>query len=327
MRMKTPKVLQAFNEESLATARVLLSARVATMMGRKLEEGDWADVYCRSKGIPCTGWSNLRLDVMYGNLGVEHKMLCVGSKKSISAFCGTSRMHPSATRSIRIPEGEKDATVAARDVLKQYADWIGERASRVRENANGAKPDMRTGWLLWQTSLREFLYFEEEMLPPNPDDFYADWSERASGSGTRKRSKNIWVFEKETGKKRFSITNEAGPKIQPYFDVPPSTHPNLYLFTAQGEILADGMIRIWITRSTARFLEQALGSLDTDCVSEAIVAAAQEMPAEASAHGDEDQAAVSLVITAEAYSALNSAFSGVSDEHMVQLVVKHLQAQ
>jgi hypothetical protein len=34
------------------------------MMGRKLEEGDWAEVYCRANGIPKKGWSNLKLDIM-----------------------------------------------------------------------------------------------------------------------------------------------------------------------------------------------------------------------------------------------------------------------
>ena len=42
------------------------------MMGRKLEEGDWAEVYCRAKGLPNQGWSNLNIDVMHEGLGVEH---------------------------------------------------------------------------------------------------------------------------------------------------------------------------------------------------------------------------------------------------------------
>ena len=44
------------------------------MMGRKFEEGDWADVYCTAKNIPNRGWSNLNIDVIYNGLGVEHKM-------------------------------------------------------------------------------------------------------------------------------------------------------------------------------------------------------------------------------------------------------------
>ena len=50
-------------------------------------------MYCGAKGIPEQKWSNLNIDVMHGNLGVEHKMLCYRSKPSILAACGTSLMH------------------------------------------------------------------------------------------------------------------------------------------------------------------------------------------------------------------------------------------
>lgn len=122
---------------------------------------------------------------------------------------------------------------------------------------------MRTGWLLWQRSLHQFLYFEEEMLPPNPGDYIAKWIRKEAG-GARKGSTNLWVYEKETGRKRFSITTEAGAKIQPYFDVPPPTDPNVYVFTVIGEMVDIGLVRVWITESTARELERLLGSLDTD---------------------------------------------------------------
>jgi hypothetical protein len=140
------------------------------MMGRKFEEGDWSYVYCAAKGLPESGWSNLRIDVMHESLGVEHKMLCVRSKKRMKEHCGTTLMHPSLTRSIRIPSTVGDPTETARDVLNQYVELIRRRRQRVAENAPGSTPDMRIGWLLWQVSLKEFLYFEKEMLEPNPDD-------------------------------------------------------------------------------------------------------------------------------------------------------------
>jgi hypothetical protein len=123
-------------------------------------------------------------------------------------------MHPSATRSIRV-ETEGDATAVAQDVLQQYADLIAARRQKVAENYPDIEPDMRIGWLLWQESLEEFLYFEEPMLTPNPTDYWAEW--RESGGGSRKISKNLWVYEIETGRKRYSITTSAGAKIQPYF--------------------------------------------------------------------------------------------------------------
>ena len=47
--VQRPKVLQAFTEAEYEKAHQLLAMKVAFMMGRKLEEGDWADVYCGAK--------------------------------------------------------------------------------------------------------------------------------------------------------------------------------------------------------------------------------------------------------------------------------------
>ena len=227
------------------------------MMGRKFEEEDWRQAYAGAKGIPDAGWSNLQIDVMHGSLGVEHKMLRVRSKGSILTACGTSMMHPAGTRSIRIPQIE-DATAAARDILQQYGALIEARTTlvRVRSQLGGGQlerseaeqqlaeelglnitvarrqladveveddptdvppPDMRFGWLLWQDSLREFLYFEQPMTVPDPSAYRAIWVE--SGGGSRKQSRNLWIYDIETDRKAYSITTEAGAKIQPYFDV------------------------------------------------------------------------------------------------------------
>ena len=106
--------LAAFNDTQRNIAHRLLAACVARMMGRKLEEGDWADVYCRAKGIPVRGWSNLNIDVMHEGLGVEHKMLCYRSNTNIAQACGETLMHPAATRSIRAPTGRVSASAAMR---------------------------------------------------------------------------------------------------------------------------------------------------------------------------------------------------------------------
>lgn len=305
--------------------QILLATRVATMMGRKLEEDDWSAVYCAAKKIPTRGWSNLNIDVMHYNLGVEHKMLCVRSRDDIRDYCGTTQMHPSATRSIRIPESETDATKAAREILRQYGQLISNRSQKIQENAPDFSPDMRTGWLLWEESLRQFIYFEQRMTAPIPEDYTAEWNERGSRDGLRKSSRNLWVYETTSGKKRFSITTSAGPKIQPYFDVPPPSDPNLYIFTVQGEVLQDGRVRIWITNATATLLKATLGSLDADRVSAAIINAAKTILPELSVIPTNESRAVELVVTAEAYGSLKTSFAGVSDEHMIQLVVKFLE--
>lgn len=294
------------------------------MMGRKLEEGDWSSVYCRSKGIPDRGWSNLNIDVMYKGLGVEHKMLGVKSDKPIQSVCGMRLMHPSATRSIRIPSGVEDADAVMRIVLSQYAELIRQRRRKVIEDAEGGEADLRTGWMLWQSSLKEFLYFEEETIPPNPDDYFATW--RESGGGLRKASRNLWVFEKETNQKRYSITTMAGAKIQPYFDVPPPNDPNLYFFRVQGEEFSPGMVRIWVAVSTARELQTVAGDLSKENLAVVISSTAAEQSEEEREKLVAKEEAISLMLTAESYNLLIAMFpNAVSDEHMVQLLVTRLR--
>lgn len=121
--------LAVFTEEEKKRAKILLAAKVASMMGRKIEEGDWSDVYCKAKDIPENGWSNLHIDVNHNGLGVEFKMLRIGQLRgqSIKSVCGTTRMHPAATRSIRIEDTSLPANDVMVDVLSQYSALIDER--------------------------------------------------------------------------------------------------------------------------------------------------------------------------------------------------------
>ncbi len=362
------KAVSCFTADQFRSAHDFLAAQVATMMGRKFEEGDWSSVYCAAKGIPATGWSNLAIDVMYGNLGVEHKMLCAGSHDNIKSLCGLSRMHPAGTRAIRIPD-EEDPTKAARDVLKQYGALIRQRAEFIRilyrynhaalsreqaatlvmelygmgsrqsalrlipdvpkpieKEFRDAEPDIRTGWLLWQASLREFLYFEEPTIPPKPEDYYAEWAD--SGGGRRKRSRNLWVYDKKSKEKKFSITTEAGAKIQPYFTVPPPDDPNLYYFIVQGELVNENNVRVWLTQSTASFMKLVLGDLPSDELSRRILeqkVKTNKSQQSAPPHVFHDLA-VPVLISVPAYDALKASFSGVSDEHMMQQFLRSVSA-
>jgi hypothetical protein len=315
--------LPAFTPEQRETAHRLLAAKVARMMGRKLEEGDWAEVYCRAKGLPNQGWSNLNIDVVHEGLGVEHKMLCYRSNANIAQACGETLMHPAATRSIRIPTGRVSAERAMRDILQQYAELIQQRTDKVREAApRGTRPDMRTGWLLWQESLRQFLYFEERMAAPNPDRYNAEWVE--SGGGSRKSSRNLWIYERDTGRKRFSVTTSAGAKIQPYFEVPPPNDPNLYIFTVIGEVINDGTVRCWLTHTTLQDLETVLGQVNSQTVIRAIQQNLADMPV-AEAGPIVQDPAEPLDISAEAYGLLRSRLPSVNDDHCFQLLIRLLR--
>lgn len=307
--MKIPKVLAAFGSDELEKVERLLAARVAYMGSRKLEEGDWSDVYCKAKGIPVSGWSNLQIDVMHDGLGIEQKMLRVNSVRDA---LGSRKMHPAATRSIRIPEGEEDPNRVLVDVLTQYGTLIEERKKAVAETSDTRAADVRFGWLLWQNDLVEFAYFEEEMLSPDPGDYRAEW--RESGGGARKKSRNLWIYEKDTGVKRYSVTTQAGVKIQPYFDIPDVGTEGLYLIRAQGRPSSGGNVRVCITETAAHELEGELGGLTSDKVSDAIYSV-RDAIADGSCDVVRDaDASRELVLPQAAYTELGRLFPDATDD-------------
>ena len=304
---------------------MLLATQVASMMGRKLEEGDWNEVYCCAKGIPAVGWSNLHIDVSHNGLGLEMKLLRVANLKGkpLKSVCGTRLMHPAATRSIRIDNTDRPAQDVMHDVFAQYAELIQQRTARVQEAAPGVEPDMRTGWFIWEGELKEFLYFEEPMAAPDPNECFAEWNETPA-RGTRKPSKSLWIYELATSQKRYSVTTSAGIKIQPYFDVPPPSDPNLYCFRVQSEPIAPNTVRLWAAASTAGALKERLGSLDRDIVSAAILEVVPQGTIPISATRSEDDLAVPILITVEAHTLLFGASDAVSDEHYMQLLLRAL---
>jgi len=295
------------------------------MMGRKLEEGDWTRVYCQTKGIPDPGWSNLHIDVNHNGLGLEMKLLRIADLKGkpLKSVCGTTLMHPAATRSIRIDNTDLPAQKVMRSVFAQYADLIRQRAARVQAAAPGVRPDIRTGWLIWENNLTEFLYFEEPMLAPDPAQYFAEWNETPA-RGIRKASKSLWIYGKTTRQKRYSVTTSAGIKIQPYFTVPPPTDPNLYYFRVQSEPVGPDTICLWVAASTARALKDRLGSLERDVVSSAILKALARGYISAEVTNPEEVLAVPVLITVEAHARLLAAWEAVSDEHRAQLLLKAL---
>lgn len=317
--------LAVFTEDQYKRAKILLAAKVASMMGRKLEEGDWSDVYCKAKNIPDTGWSNLHIDVNHNGLGIEFKMLRIArlQGKAIKGVCGTTLMHPAATRSIRIDDPSLDANVVMEDVLNQYSALVEERTQRVREQSPDGTAEMRLGWLLWEDDLKEFLYFEEEMSKPDPSKFYAEWNE-TQARGARKSSKSLWIFEKDTNKKRYSVTTSAGIKIQPYFDVPAPTDPNLVFFRVQSERLDSDTIMLWVAAATAEQLEKRLGSIEKDVVSDAVMQAAENISGDNDFTPDDLKAAVPIMVSNEAYDLLLQNWEAVSDDHRMQLLLKSM---
>lgn len=182
---------------------------------------------------------------------------------------------------------------------------------------------MRLGWLLWEDDLKEFLYFEEQMTKPNPADFYAEWNETAA-RGARKSSKSLWVFERATNKKRYSVTTSAGVKIQPYFDVPAPSDPNLSYFRVQSERLDEDTVILWIAAATAEQLRLRLVSIDKHTVSKAIVEASQKDREDNQSFVDNLQAAVPIHISQSAFEFLIAHWEAVNDDHRIQLLLKSI---
>jgi hypothetical protein len=309
--------LKAFTKEEFDIAKDLLSAKVASMLGRKMEEDDWDFVYCNSKKITMTTWSNLHIDINHKGVGVEHKMSRVTKTGTILGECGTTKMHPAGTRSIRIPE-EQDPNKTMKIILDQYAKLIDLRTEAVKENCESKKADMRFGWLLWKDTLDEFLYFEEAMEKPNPNDYYATWN-ITPARGARKESRSLWIFDKISDRKKFSVTTTAGAKIQPYFDVPSPTDKNLYHFKVQGVLIEQGLVKVWLTKSTAKYLELLLGDLNSKSVSDAIITFTEvilEKPKDNFLMAKDISTAIE--ISQEAYNKLKTIYDPISDEYMLQ---------
>ena len=320
--------LTPFSVREAKKAKIFLATQVASMMGRKLEEGDWSKVYCRAKGIPEIGWSNLHIDVSHNGLGLEMKLLRIAQLggKPLKSVCGTTLMHPAATRSIRIDNTDLPANDVMCDVFEQYAELIRQRTNRVQETAPGVAPDMRTGWLIWEDTLTEFLYFEEPMVAPNPNNYYAEWNTTPT-RGVRKASKSLWIYDRKTNQKRYSVTTSAGIKIQPYFDVPAPSDPNLCYFRVQSEPISADTICLWVASSTANALAQWLGSLDRDVVSAAVDQVLSGETAPSTATNPDEDLAVPIPLSIEAHSHLVAAWDAISDEHRAQLLLKALTQQ
>lgn len=317
--------LPVFTDEQAKRTKILLAAKVASMMGRKLEEGDWSEVYCKAKDIPDTGWSNLHIDVNHEGIGIEFKMLRIVQLrgKPIKGVCGTTLMHPAATRSIRIDDVNLDANVVMEDVLNQYSTLIEERTQRVRDTSPDGSADMRFGWLLWEDDLREFIYFEEPMTKPEPSKFYAEWNETAA-RGARKSSKSLWIFEKDTNKKRYSVTTSAGIKIQPYFDVPAPNDVNLSYFRVQSERFDDDTVVLWVAAVTAEQLELRLGSIEKEVVSNAVFEASEKDRDDDKFKIDDLHSAIPIKVSNAAFELLMTRWEAVNDDHRIQLLLKSL---
>ena len=98
------------------------------------------------------------------------------------------------------------------DVFRQYAALIDQRTATVRARAPaGVTVDMRTALLIWESDLVEFLYFEEPMVASRPEDYYTEWHETAA-RGMRRASRSLWIYNRDTRHKRYSITTSANKR-------------------------------------------------------------------------------------------------------------------
>ena len=313
--------------EEVSRCKLLLAAKVASMLGQKLEEADWSEVYCNTKNVPVIKWSNLDIDYNHNGLGIEFKALCIPRLrgKPIKGVCGTTKMHPSLTRSIRIDDVNRPADVVMKDVLTQYSDWIERHTKAVKARSPNRTADMRFGWLLWEIELREFLFFEEAMTKPNLENYSATWNETPA-QGARKASKSLWIYDKKTRAKRYSVTTNAGAKIQPYFDVPPPDDPNLVYFRVQSEYLDEDTVVLWVSATTAERLKQVLGSTDRQVVSDAVLRATRSSVRNTLTNTAGGSLAVPIHVSKEAFDIFIKNWNALNDDHRIQQLIEVLSS-
>jgi len=241
----------AFNAEEERKVQSMLEILVRSLRivpgGGKMEEGYWSYIYHTVRNAPVPTWSNLPMrDFCYDGLGVEMKLL---QRRFPSGDQGRRLMHPAATRALLF-DPSRDAEICKVQILEQFNDQIRLFRARVAQTNSSKAADIRWGILLWTLNLNEFLYFEEQLREVDPDQFYAHFEDRSHrGNPTR----NLYIFEKETHIKRYSITlPNKGAKLQPYFDIP-LVGEGAYLF----RVPDDQRQPIWLEETTIEALEQA----------------------------------------------------------------------
>jgi hypothetical protein len=254
-----PHAINAFTDDEAGVVQKMLedlvrALRVVPGGGGKIEEDYWSYIYNTVRNAPTGGWSNLTMrDYCHAGLGVEMKLL---KRRSPLKDQGRTLMHPSATRALKFnPSAGAEACKNA--VLEQFGGLMREFRGRVGATCTDADADIRWGVLLWGESLEDFLYFEEPMIEPNPDNFYAEF---VAGTHRGAARENLYIFERETGVKRYSVTMpDKGAKLQPYFDIP-RVGDGAYAF----RVPDDGRRPLWLKQETLDALHSALehGNID-----------------------------------------------------------------
>jgi len=267
--------LKAFTSEQELLVAELLAEQVRHLLIVRghYEEYHWASLYRAAKGAPRGTWSNLQFrDFIHEGIGVEWKIL---GSDAPSAAMGRSVMHPSGTRRIEFDPTESADSCKER-ILTQWCRAMDEFEARVRAHGKSPRAEIRWGVLLWGRDLGEFLYFEEPMIRPRHADYDARWETR---TGRGKQTQSLYIYEKRTGKKRFSVTHPSqGAKLQPYFDVPVS-RSDVHLFSVKS---AD-VYPIWVSEETRAALRERIGDTDMDGGLRRLLSQAGDQPTQ---HGD-----------------------------------------
>lgn len=256
MTRRRPSNPIAFTDAEVELVQNLLEVLVRSLRhvpgGQKMGEGYWSFIYHSVKGTHAPGWSNRPMrDFVHEGVGVEMKLL---QRAKPLGTQGKRIMHPAATRTITF-DPSKPAEVCKVQVLQQFGQQIANFRQRVAETSDTANPDIRWGVFLWSPTLTEFLYFEELMIEPDPDDYRAEF---VVGTHRGKSTRNLHIFERATGIKRFSVTRpEKGAKVQPYYDVPEVGHGS-YGFTVPN----DDRKSLWLPPEMIEKLELAAGEQD-----------------------------------------------------------------
>lgn len=214
----------------------------------KIREEHWISIYRAAHGVVGNRPTTKPMgDYYFQGKAIEFKVKGV----SEPIKCQGEKLSHVITRVVEW--NEKAAEEKSKiDVLKQletHEDLLYSLAENSADEVSGIEPVARYGVLLYNPTLEEFLYSEQDIEKLNPASFYAE-----------KHNGSLWIFERESKIKRFSITGHThGAKIQRYLDVP-EVGKGSYYFKVEN----DGSKPIWLSPETYNTLSTMAGTRTAD---------------------------------------------------------------
>ena len=206
--------LSVFSKKQLEQLKQEWVRAISKIGMTKLEEEHWTEVYCKVLGIKESGFSNLfGKDIEFQDRVIEMK--CIKKEYPFPKRI----MHPSLTRRVREWSTEDPPHVSMKTVIDGYNTLIKDTFD---------EKEARWGLLVYSPTLSHASYFEYPIRCLDLHSLTAEYHV-SKQNNSRRGTTNLWIYQ--NNKKIMSVTSQnAGMKIQPYFNVPVSCENRYDLF-------------------------------------------------------------------------------------------------